>query len=463
MKFKSITFFWFILCMVVFSGFAFADDHGDRCDSTATYMSLNTSQSGNIETAGDVDLFRVNVPSSGLLTVYTTGSTDTYGGLGDSNCWGIEWDDDDGDGYNFKISQFVTAGTYYVAVWHYSQYSTGAYTLHVQFGGTTDDHGNTCTTATPITLSGGIGSQSGTLTAGDYDYFSVDVPSSGTLTAYTTGSTDTYGYLKNSGCQDIHGAEDDDAGDGTNFHIRKSVTAGTYYVAVRHYRSSGTGAYTLNVSFRTPNDIFTWPVDPDNYTDGQYTGTDSSQTIMFWLHESITANTVWRDEQPFQRYSLVSGGTKKGYHLGADYNLGGGDADLNEDVYPVAPGKVSLMLDNVCGFGNIIFVEHDTSFGIYTSMYAHVKDGFRHLSQGADVTPANPIAQVGKGVWTTTSSCDSSGLYDAHLHFEIRRGTDTTPGHAYTKDSKCGDSSDSDSNNCPQNQVDPNVFIRTHN
>jgi hypothetical protein len=37
MKFKAITFFWFILCMVVFSGFAFADDHGNRCDSTATY------------------------------------------------------------------------------------------------------------------------------------------------------------------------------------------------------------------------------------------------------------------------------------------------------------------------------------------------------------------------------------------------------------------------------------------
>jgi hypothetical protein len=73
MKFKAITFFWFILCMVVFSDFAFAFDHGDSC-ATANYMSLNTSQNGNFETGGDQDYFMISVPSSGLLTAYTTGS-----------------------------------------------------------------------------------------------------------------------------------------------------------------------------------------------------------------------------------------------------------------------------------------------------------------------------------------------------------------------------------------------------
>ena len=110
---------------------------------------------------------------------------------------------------------------------------------------TPGDDGDSCATATPITLSGGAGSRSGSLTAGDYDYFRVDVTSSGTLTVYTTGSTDTYGYLKNSDCTDL--AYNDDSGD-INFSISQSVTAGTYYVAVRHYSSSGTGAYTLNVT-----------------------------------------------------------------------------------------------------------------------------------------------------------------------------------------------------------------------
>ena len=111
---------------------------------------------------------------------------------------------------------------------------------------TPGDDGDTCATATPITLSGGAGSRSGSLTAGDYDYFRVDVTSPGTLTVYTTGSTDTYGYLKNSDCTDL--AYNDDSG-GINFSISQSVTEGTYYVAVRHYSSSGIGAYTLNVQF----------------------------------------------------------------------------------------------------------------------------------------------------------------------------------------------------------------------
>lgn len=124
-----------------------------------------------------------------------------------------------------------------------------------------DDHGNSCDSATLVnvnsTTNGNIG------TAGDYDYFRVQVPSSGTLTVYTTGSTDTYGYLKNSGCVTI--VSNDDSGD-RNFRLSSTVTAGTYYVAVRHYSSTGIGNYVLYVQFSSAsnnNNYILYPLSAD--------------------------------------------------------------------------------------------------------------------------------------------------------------------------------------------------------
>ncbi len=67
-----------IFCMVIFSGIAFADDHGNTC-STATSVILNSTRGGIIETAGDIDYFRVDVTSSGTLSVYTTGQSSGTG------------------------------------------------------------------------------------------------------------------------------------------------------------------------------------------------------------------------------------------------------------------------------------------------------------------------------------------------------------------------------------------------
>ncbi len=242
----------FVGIMFIFTGLAFAglnisaDDHGNSSTS-ATSMSLNSTKNGNIERGGDYDYFKVQVTSSGTLTVYTTGSTDTYGYLNNSSNTNIAYNDDasGSSNRNFKIVKPVSSGTYYIAVRHYSTTKTGVYTLNVNFtASTTDDHGNSSASATSMSLNS---TKSGNIErGGDYDYFKVQVTSSGTLTVYTTGSTDTYGYLKNSSSATI--AENDDGAD-RNFKIARSVSSGTYYVAVRHYNSTGTGAYTLNVNF----------------------------------------------------------------------------------------------------------------------------------------------------------------------------------------------------------------------
>ena len=113
-------------------------------------------------------------------------------------------------------------------------------------GGTdsSDDHGDDRGAATAVA----VGSDTpGRLTAEDVDYFRVEVGASGTLEAYTTGATDTYGQLEDSGGSVL--STNDDGGTGSNFRLSHDVSAGTYFVRVRGFSSDETGSYTLHMRF----------------------------------------------------------------------------------------------------------------------------------------------------------------------------------------------------------------------
>ena len=112
-------------------------------------------------------------------------------------------------------------------------------------GGTTGDHGNDRASATTV----GIPSTTtGTITAGDRDYFRIDVSQAGSLRLRTTGNTDTYGTLFDSGGSKI--TEDDDSGPPRrNFLIvQGSVDVGTHYLEVRGWGRRTAGDYTLEVT-----------------------------------------------------------------------------------------------------------------------------------------------------------------------------------------------------------------------
>ena len=112
--------------------------------------------------------------------------------------------------------------------------------------GSSDDHSNTRSGATVLSLGSSL---SGEIETGsDVDYFSVQVSESGTLTVYTTGSLDTKGTLENSSGSGL--ASDDDGGSDTNFRIEHSVSVGTYYIKVESYRSR-TGSYTIHANETT--------------------------------------------------------------------------------------------------------------------------------------------------------------------------------------------------------------------
>ena len=94
------------------------------------------------------------------------------------------------------------------------------------------------------------------ITGGDLDFFRIDLEGKGELKAWTTGSTDTFGVLLNSNCSEI--TQQDSGGPGENFLIdQKSLSAGTYYIEVRHSDIvNGTGDYQLNVSCTLTYDIY---------------------------------------------------------------------------------------------------------------------------------------------------------------------------------------------------------------
>jgi len=107
---------------------------------------------------------------------------------------------------------------------------------------TSDDHGDSRGTATVVSRPS---SNPSFLSAGDVDYFRINVTTRGTYTFSTTGYTDTYGTLYDANGFNI--TENDDSGPDSNFQFRWTLSPGTYYLAVDGYNSTTAGAYSLEI------------------------------------------------------------------------------------------------------------------------------------------------------------------------------------------------------------------------
>lgn len=112
-----------------------ADDHGNT-RSKATLLGQNDKASGEIESEGDLDMFRIEFATSGELIVRTTGSMDSYGELIDSK-GAVVASNDNGNDDNFLITQGVSAGTYFVRVRHFDSRELGSYGLVSSFKAST--------------------------------------------------------------------------------------------------------------------------------------------------------------------------------------------------------------------------------------------------------------------------------------------------------------------------------------
>jgi tyrosinase len=83
--------------------------------------------------------------------------------------------------------------------------------------------------------------------AGELDTYRFLVPSAGTYRIETGGATDTVMSLFGPDNSTDLVTEDDDNGEDRNARILSRLTAGTYYVRVRHYDRRSNGNYNISV------------------------------------------------------------------------------------------------------------------------------------------------------------------------------------------------------------------------
>ena len=101
-------------------------------------------------------------------------------------------------------------------------------------------------------------------------------------------------------------------------------------------------------------------------------------------------------------------------HLGEDWDgIRGGDTDLGDPIYSIGNGIVVFARDCKMGWGNVIILRHTYREGglvkTIDSLYGHLNTML--VRRGQTVTRGQKIATMG----------NAHGLYDAHLHLEIRK------------------------------------------
>jgi lysyl endopeptidase len=134
------------------AGFPFGDIDANQPGGTARAINFGTidakgsatgSITASINYAGDLDVFRINVPQDGHLTVFSTGGKDLVGALLTSTGAGLEASDGyttKDDGFDFGITRRVAAGTYFLSVGHFDATGTGDYGISTQFSTATDNY-----------------------------------------------------------------------------------------------------------------------------------------------------------------------------------------------------------------------------------------------------------------------------------------------------------------------------------
>jgi murein DD-endopeptidase MepM/ murein hydrolase activator NlpD len=129
-------------------------------------------------------------------------------------------------------------------------------------------------------------------------------------------------------------------------------------------------------------------------------------------------------------------------HMGEDWDgIRGGDTDLGDPIYCIGDGIVVFARDCHMGWGNVVIVRHSYREGGLVknvdSLYGHCDKILVH--HGQVVSRGQQIATIGT----------AHGLYDAHLHLEIRKNIEIGMSRAkFAQDST--------------NYFDPTQFISAH-
>ena len=238
--------------------------------STARAISAGGTVAAAIDEAGDVDYWRLAIPSYGTLVAETTGDADTVGALENEQGSTLAMDDDGGAGSNFRIEQDVDRGTYYIRVASAGD-GVGDYALRIAH------------TPLPISALPAVAWDEGTVGAiaapYEVDRWRLEVEADAAIALGTTGGLDTVGILEDAAGETL--AEDDDGGAGLNFRIDTFLRAGSYLLKVTGYEEE-VGLYTLYASQTPPSDM---PAIAEDGSDGEI---DAPAESDYWRWDATT-------------------------------------------------------------------------------------------------------------------------------------------------------------------------------
>ena len=246
-----------------------------------------------------------------------------------------------------------------------------------------DDHGDTLSEATQVALGSSI---TGSLLADDTDYFRVTVSSLGTLVAYTTGSTDTYGSILDGSGSVL--AEDDESGERSNFLVFTSVGAGTYYIEVRGYSSSTTGNYTLHVA-SGPSDLV---VESPSVSDS---------TLLFRHPFTLQVTVRNQGAGPADATTLV-------YYRSTDATISSSDTR-------VASGYVSLLFSSDASAASISLIAPEDAGTYYYGACAQNVVGESNTSNNCSDAVRVTVSQMSQMYWTSAGTIQRANLDGSNI------------------------------------------------
>ena len=217
----------------------------------ASPIPLNWPIHGHLAGNDDRDWFLLNIGTAAELVAYTTGDADTRGYLRNSdNTIRLSNDDSDHDDstLNFKIIRAVASGTWYLELRGFSRIG-GDYVLRVE------SRTESTSTSNAPTLSLGGAYEAALDSTSDDDYYKLVIGSSTDVILRSRGPVNTKGtLLRSNGTTSITSNENGQLVEGnfdlkgnSNFLIRRTLSAGTYYLKVED-QSSSTGRYTVHAS-----------------------------------------------------------------------------------------------------------------------------------------------------------------------------------------------------------------------
>ena len=247
-----------------------------------------------------------------------------------------------------------------------------------------DDHGDILSEATQVSLGS---STAGSLLAGDTDYFRVTMSSSGTLVAYTTGSTDTYGSILDS--SGVVLASDDEGGESSNFRVLTSVSSGTYYIEVRGYSSSTTGNYTLHILPSGPSDLV---VESPSVSDS---------TLLF--RHPFTLQVTVRNQG-----AGPSPATTLDYYRSTDATISSSDTR-------VASGYVSLLFSSDASAASISLIAPEDAGTYYYGACVQSVVGESNTDNNCSDAVRVTVSQMSQMYWTSSGKIQRANLDGSNI------------------------------------------------